>query len=361
MNRHRRIQTRPITHRLTRVITHPPMNSRERIIRRQLPPRLLIPTRRRMRQPPLNILPRRTPHIARRQQIHIHRPTLTHRPRPRTTMQQIRQRRDVPRPVDRLTAVVDPTIELHEASSVTHPRPAATLRSPLLCTVWFVVASGASHLRSTCRFAIFVCPNATPRLACPYAPRRREPMSVNSAASVRAGVFVGLADGVAGARARGSSSRTRPTPIRQWRDCSLCRTPAVRSRHWPAGGPASPPAWTTARSKISSSSATCWTRPHPGADGGPDPLIGGVQAPCAPPVRFARRLTVGPYPLGLRLSAGRLGTPVASRVRRRRRSRQLVAADDPAHRGGSAMATRPACSPAGWNPARDRSSRARSG
>jgi len=153
-------------------------------------------------------------------------------------------------------------------------------------------------------------------------------MAANSSASVRAGVFVGLADGVAGP----ATQDLRLDPAR-------ADSPVEELALFPNAGRTVPAL----------------------AGGGPYPLIGGVQAPCAPPERLARRLTVAPYPLGI--SSAQAGSQPQS-------PREF--ADDADHgnewrpafpRTAEAAQWRPdrlAHLPGG-NPARDRSSRARSG
>ena len=72
------------------------------------------------------------------------------------------------------------------------PEPAFPARSRIPAmtgaafAVEMVVANGDNPLRSTCRFAILVCPNDAPCLACPYTGRRNESMSTNARSSIPA-------------------------------------------------------------------------------------------------------------------------------------------------------------------------------
>ena len=173
-------------------------------------------------------------------------------------------------------------------------------------------------------------------------------------------MFVGLADGVAGP----ATQDLRLDPAR-------ADSPVEELALFPNAGrtvPALAGGWTRLAAGLDHGPIQdlvvvghLLDRPHPGADGGPYPLIGGVQAPCAPPERLARRLTVGPYPLGI--SSAQAGSQPQS-------PREF--ADDADHgnewrpafpRTAEAAQWRPdrlAHLPGG-NPARDRSSRARSG
>ena len=95
VNRDGAVEAGAVADALARVIADPPVDRRHRIVRDQLPPRLLMTADLRVRQPRLDVLPRRAPGIARRQQVYVDRAPLAHRTGPRSAVQQIRQRREV--------------------------------------------------------------------------------------------------------------------------------------------------------------------------------------------------------------------------------------------------------------------------
>ena len=109
MNRHRAVEMGTVADGFTRVITHPPVDRRKRIIRNKLTPSLLVPAGGRMGKPGLNVFPGRATGITGRQQIDVNGPALAHRPGPGPPMQQVRKGRDILRrsgcgPMERVAA-----------------------------------------------------------------------------------------------------------------------------------------------------------------------------------------------------------------------------------------------------------------
>jgi hypothetical protein len=99
VNRDGVVQLRAVAAGLARVVAHPAVDRRKRVVVHQYPPSALMPSRLHLRKPLLDVLPRRARRIARRQEIHIHRPLRPNRTRTGASVEKIRQRCDVPRRV----------------------------------------------------------------------------------------------------------------------------------------------------------------------------------------------------------------------------------------------------------------------
>ncbi len=95
MDRDRAVELGAVAHALARVVADSPVDRRERVVGRQHAPRQLVLGGLDVRHPALDVLAGRAAGIARRQQIDVHRPRLTHRPGSGAPMLQIRYGRDV--------------------------------------------------------------------------------------------------------------------------------------------------------------------------------------------------------------------------------------------------------------------------
>ena len=95
VDRHRAVQAGAVAVALTRVVTDPPVDSGERVVRDQGPPRPLVLAVLNLGQIALDVLARRTGRVARRQQVHVDGPLGAHRPRTRVAVQQVGQGSDV--------------------------------------------------------------------------------------------------------------------------------------------------------------------------------------------------------------------------------------------------------------------------
>ena len=82
---------------LARVVADPPVDRRQRIVGDELAPRLLVSARLGVRQPRLDVLAGRAAGVARRQQVDVDGAALANRARAGTPVQQVGQRRHVPR------------------------------------------------------------------------------------------------------------------------------------------------------------------------------------------------------------------------------------------------------------------------
>jgi hypothetical protein len=91
VDRHRGVEPLAIADVLAGVIADSAVNRGQRIVRDQLPPRPLVLTRLDVGEVRLDVLPGRAAGVARRQQVHVHRPPVPHRPGARMPVQQIRQ------------------------------------------------------------------------------------------------------------------------------------------------------------------------------------------------------------------------------------------------------------------------------
>ena len=95
MDRHRSVELGPVADALARVVADPAVDRGQRVVGDEFAPRLLVPSRSRMREPGLDVLPGGAARIARRQQVHVHRAASPNGAGPRGAVEQIGQRCDV--------------------------------------------------------------------------------------------------------------------------------------------------------------------------------------------------------------------------------------------------------------------------
>jgi hypothetical protein len=95
MDRDCAVEVGAVADAFARVVADPSVDRRERIVRDELAPSLLVPTRLGMRQPGLDVLARRAARVARRKQVNVDGPALADRSGEGAPVQQIRQRRYV--------------------------------------------------------------------------------------------------------------------------------------------------------------------------------------------------------------------------------------------------------------------------
>ena len=91
------VELRAVAAGLARVVAHPAVDRRKRVVVDEHAPRLLVLSRLHLREPFLDVLPGRARRIARRQEIHVHRALRPNRPRARASVREVWQRSDVPR------------------------------------------------------------------------------------------------------------------------------------------------------------------------------------------------------------------------------------------------------------------------
>ena len=95
MDRNGAVQLGPVAGGLAGVVADPPVDRGQRVVGDKLPPGLLVLAGLRMGQPRLDVLPGRAAGVARGQQVQVDRPPLAHRPGPRLSVCQVRQRRHI--------------------------------------------------------------------------------------------------------------------------------------------------------------------------------------------------------------------------------------------------------------------------
>ena len=93
----RAIEARAVAVALTRVVTDPSVDRGERVVGNQCPPRTLVVAVLDLSQVALDVLPRRTGRVARREQVDVHRSIGPDRAGARVTVREVRQWRDVAR------------------------------------------------------------------------------------------------------------------------------------------------------------------------------------------------------------------------------------------------------------------------
>ena len=96
MDRDGAVEIGAVADALARVVADPPVDRGQRIVGDELTPRLLVPARLGVREPGLDVLAGRAAGIARRQQIDVDGSALADRAGVGPSVQQVRQRRDVP-------------------------------------------------------------------------------------------------------------------------------------------------------------------------------------------------------------------------------------------------------------------------
>jgi hypothetical protein len=96
MDRDRAVELGAIADALARVVADAAVDRRQRVVRDELAPGVLVPAGLHVREPGLDVLARRAAGVARRQQVDVDGPALAHRPRARVPVQQIGERSDVP-------------------------------------------------------------------------------------------------------------------------------------------------------------------------------------------------------------------------------------------------------------------------
>ena len=95
VDRDRAVEGGAVADALTRVVTDASVNRGERVVRDELPPRLLVLSVLRVRQPGLDVLARRAAGVARRQEVDVERPALSNRPGLRTPVQEVGKARNI--------------------------------------------------------------------------------------------------------------------------------------------------------------------------------------------------------------------------------------------------------------------------
>ena len=117
MDRDRAVKLSPIADGLAGVIADPTVDCWHGVVGDQLTPRLLVVAGFDAGQPSLNVLARWTARVAGWQQVDVERPTTPHRSSARTGVQQVRQRREVPRNHGRAEPATQVIARIKRASS----------------------------------------------------------------------------------------------------------------------------------------------------------------------------------------------------------------------------------------------------